>query len=177
MKATDTNPRRKAGKKERKPDVPHNLTVEERRQIALAICARVANGEYLGKICKEPGMPHTQTFWNWRNEDAVVFAAYAHAQEARAERLADQVVEVADEKPNHFIDDKGRERIDPGSVAHQKLRMDARKWVAAKLLPKRYGERIELGGKLTHEVVPPDVVLDKVRTMSPVLANLTRGKN
>jgi hypothetical protein len=168
----------RANRRHRKQRIDPSLSSEDRRAIALEVCQRVANGEYLSAVCKSsPRFPTAQCFWCWRNDDPIIFAAYADAQEARAERLADEIVEVADEKPNHFVDEKGRERIDPGSVAHQKLRVDTRRWVAAKLLPKRYGEYLDIGGKLGIEIIPPEIVLDKVRKMSPLLARLAGDKN
>lgn len=144
--------------------------------MGLKICERVANGEFLKRICREPDQPSTITFWSWRNADAVLFASYTRAQEARAELLVDETNDLVETAPT-YTDEKGVKRVDGAGVGMLKLKVATRQWTASKLLPKRYGERIELGGTLTHNIVPPDVVLDKVRTMSPLLAGLVRGKN
>lgn len=44
------------------------------------------------------------------------------------------------------VDDKGVARIDSAWVAWQRNRVDARKWVASKLKPKAYGERVQVAG-------------------------------
>ena len=37
-------------------------------------------------------------------------------------------------------------KIDSGYVAYQKQRIEARKWTAMKLKPKKYGDKLELAG-------------------------------
>ena len=44
------------------------------------------------------------------------------------------------------MDDKGISRTDSGWVTWQKNRIDARKWVASKLKPKKYGDRQIVAG-------------------------------
>jgi hypothetical protein len=77
---------------------------------------------------------------------------YARAREEQADTLADQIVQIADERPevNPIIDSKTGEliRIELSSsyIAWQKNRIEARKWTAMKLRPKKYGDKLELGG-------------------------------
>jgi hypothetical protein len=77
---------------------------------------------------------------------------YARAREEQADTLADQIVQIADERPevNPIIDNKTGEliRIELSSsyIAWQKNRIEARKWTAMKLRPKKYGDKLELGG-------------------------------
>lgn len=65
---------------------------------------------------------------------------YARARELQAETFADQVVTIADECED---------------ANHARVRVDARKWAASKILPKKYGERqtVEHEGSLNHFVV------------------------
>jgi hypothetical protein len=67
-------------------------------------------------------------------------------REEQADTLADEIQAIADEPPQEIVDDKGISRTDSGWVTWQKNRVDARKWVAAKLKPKKYGERQVLAG-------------------------------
>ena len=73
---------------------------------------------------------------------------YTRAREAQAELWADEVVSISDEAVT---------AADNVKVQAARLRVDARKWVAAKLLPKRYGDKVQHtgdgGGPLTVEVV------------------------
>lgn len=98
--------------------------------LAERICARLAAGESLSAICDEEGMPAKSTVTGWAVQDVEGFAAqYARAREAQAEHYAEEIVSIADTEPDY---NKARVRI------------DARKWTASKLLPKRYGDRVEL---------------------------------
>jgi hypothetical protein len=67
---------------------------------------------------------------------------YARAREDQADTLADEIHAISDELPQQIVDDKGKTRYDSAYVQWQKNRVDARKWVAAKLKPKKYSDRI-----------------------------------
>lgn len=105
----------------------------------------LAGGDSLVKACKDVGI-HVTTFFRWMDGDTELRNLYAHAREAQAEYFANDIVAIADEvevvgvmTPDGVMDFK----LDPVGVARNKLRIDARKWVAAKLLPKKYGEKVE----------------------------------
>lgn len=73
---------------------------------------------------------------------------YARARESQAEVLADEIIEIADDSSEDFIFAEGEDKDGNGAkkfinkeyVKRSALRVDARKWVAAKLLPKKYGD-------------------------------------
>lgn len=118
-----------------------HLTDEDRQALQDTICDRIAGGESLRAICAEDAMPNKGTVMRWLAKDEEFAAAYTQAQLARAELYGDEVVDLADDK---------------GIPADQKrIMVDARKWAAARLLPKKYGERMALdhGGNVTvtHE--------------------------
>jgi hypothetical protein len=57
--------------------------------------------------------------------------------------MAEEIVEISDEgKRDTYIDAYGNERTDYDVIARSKLRVDTRKWLLAKMLPKVYGDRI-----------------------------------
>jgi len=97
-------------------------------EIATSILARIAAGEALTRICKSPGMPPVVAVYEWARDNPEFASAYARARDDRADTLADQITDIADD-----------ESIPPDSRG---VRVDARKWVAAKLLPKRYGDKV-----------------------------------
>ena len=73
---------------------------------------------------------------------------YARAREAQAEARADEIVDIADDGSGDFTTDKdGKEIVSHENVQRSRLRVDARKWVAAKLLPKKYGDRLQHTGE------------------------------
>ena len=112
--------------------------------IAGEICGRIAAGESLNRICKEDGMPDQVTVYRWIAANEEFRKIYAQAREEQAETLADEITDLADEAPVQVVDDKGTARVDNGWVTWQKNRVDARKWVAAKLKPRKYGDKLDL---------------------------------
>lgn len=86
-------------------------------------------------------MPPASTVREWVIDDRDGFAAhYARARHMLAERWADEVLTIGDELPPVAPDG----RIDGAAVQHQRLRVDSRKWLLAKVLPKLYGDRVAL---------------------------------
>lgn len=120
--------------------------------MALAICGRLADGESLKSICAGDDMPDKATVYRWLAADEAFRDMYARAREDQADTLADEIVAIADEAEVSAKQD-GEEvhlALDATAVARNRLRVDARKWVAAKLKPKKYGDRI------SQEVSGPD---------------------
>jgi hypothetical protein len=110
--------------------------------IALEICERIADGESLVKICSDPKMPKKTAVYEWLLRYKEFADIYARAREDQADTLADEIHAISDELPQQIVDDKGKTRYDSAYVQWQKNRVDARKWVAAKLKPKKYSDRI-----------------------------------
>ncbi|ABX34581.1 putative terminase small subunit protein [Delftia acidovorans SPH-1] len=128
--------------------------------IATKLCDRIAAGESLRKICTDPKMPSMATVMRWlgKPENAAFREQYACARDAQADKLVEEMLEIADEECTMVRSDKHGSKDDDGqgntevvfdatAVARNKLRVDARKWVASKMAPKKYGD------KVTQEVV------------------------
>lgn len=114
-------------------------------ELAAEICERLAAGESLRGICKSEHMPPESTVRSWVIDDVHGFAAqYARARDLGLDALAEEVIEIADESPGTL--DNGA--TDSGGVAHKRLRFDARRWYLSKLAPKKYGDKLEIEGKV-----------------------------
>lgn len=94
------------------------------------ICSRLAVGESLNRICKDADMPAMSTVFGWLSKHPEFLEKYTRAREAQAETHADRIIEIADDAD-----------IDAN---HKRIMVDARKWVASKLKPKRYGDKLDL---------------------------------
>jgi hypothetical protein len=94
------------------------------------ICSRLAIGESLNRICKDADMPAMSTVFGWLSKHPEFLEKYTRAREAQAETHADRIIEIADDAD-----------IDAN---HKRIMVDARKWVASKLKPKRYGDKLDL---------------------------------
>jgi hypothetical protein len=107
------------------------------------IFERVANGESLNKICSEPGMPARKSFYEWVAQDETVLRRYEFAMTMRADTYAEQTIEISDDsRADKYIDENGREVTNHEVVNRARLRVDARKWYASKLAPKKYGDKV-----------------------------------
>ena len=104
--------------------------------LADEICERIADGQSLRAICSEPGKPDKSTVFRWLGQNEAFRDQYARARESQADTLFDDILDIVDQSDDPQI---------------ARLRMDARKWMAGKLRPKVYGDKVELGGKVDHE--------------------------
>lgn len=125
-------------------------------EIADKICEGLADAKSLRKICLEDGMPSQSTVFRWLADEryATFREQYARAREAQADALFDEILDIADDGSNDFMSED--HKYDGDAVQRSKLRVDARKWMAGKLAPKRYGDKIELSGpgdKGEHKLV------------------------
>jgi len=128
-------------------------------ETALIICARIAQGEPLTRICKSDDMPDITTVYRWIAAREEFRHMYAISREDQADTMADEIISIADEADVSITQDGEETRLslDSVAIARNRLRVDARKWVAAKLKPKKYGDRIAQevtgadGGPVAHE--------------------------
>lgn len=113
--------------------------------IADKICERLADGESLRQICADDAMPSRSAVFKWLGKHPEFADQYARAREEQAETLADEIVGIADETEVRAQGEDGEVvlSLDPTAIARNRLRVDARKWVAAKLKPKKYGDKVQ----------------------------------
>ena len=135
---------------------------------AARICRRLAEGESLRGICADKAMPAISTVMGWlfngKYED--FSEQYTRARQAQAELRADEIIDIAD----------GAEHGASEAVQAARLRVDARKWVAAKLLPKKYGDKLqhtgEGGGPIRTEVDLTGIPTDVLRELRELAARI-----
>ncbi len=135
------------------------MGVEFSQEIADLICERIANGESLRAICSEDDMPNKATVFRWLSADSAFSDQYARARETQADSLFDEILTIADtpmEGQRTKVTDKGIETTTGDMIEHRRLQVDARKWMAGKLQPKKYGDKItqELTGAGGAPLVP-----------------------
>lgn len=144
-------------------------------ELTAEILSRISNGESLRKITSSEGMPCMDTVWKWILRHPDFAEQYAKAREEQAETYADEIIAIIDEQPQQVVDDKGVARTDSGWVAWQRNRVDARKWVASKLKPKKYGDRVALAGDAEAPVVVQNQTSEEVRETLKILEMKIRG--
>jgi hypothetical protein len=128
---------------------PSEYTLEQ----AMEVCARIASGEPLTAICRDDGIPDVKTVYRWLVANEEFRLLYARAREDQADTLADQIIDIADTpvqgtKTKTDANGKVIETTEGDMIEHRRLQVDARKWIAAKMKPRKYGDqlRTELTG-------------------------------
>jgi hypothetical protein len=118
------------------------------RELADEICQRIAEGETLTGICSGPDMPSKAAVLLWVRDNRDGFSdRYAHARDLQLEGIADEMLDLADDARNDWMERQSGEGtitvVDHEHVARTKLRLETRKWLLVKLKPQRYGDKIE----------------------------------
>lgn len=120
-------------------------------ELGSEICLRLASGESLRSICRDAGMPDKGTVLKWLflEKFPEFNDQYARARRVQAELYAEEVIGIADDGTNDYmekLDDEGNpngKQVNGEHIQRSRLRVDTRKWVACKLLPKVYGDKVE----------------------------------
>ena len=104
-------------------------------EVADLICQAIATSPIgLKTLCAQrPDLPPWQTIMAWLNRYPQFQEQYARAKQQQMEVLADEILEISDANV-----------LDASQVQHAKLRVDTRKWLMSKLLPKKYGDRLDV---------------------------------
>lgn len=133
------------------------------QEIAERICAELALGKSLRTVCKGEDMPAIATIFNWFRTQEGFVEQYARAKEESSDALVEEMLDIADDAPLKVT---GMDKSDSARVHAEAMRVDTRKWIASKLKPKKYGDRLDLttkGEKLPtpiyggQSVTPKDV--------------------
>jgi hypothetical protein len=139
-----------------------------------AICQAVLQGMRDGlsafKACQAAGVPQS-TFNRWVDADVKLAEDYAHAREDLIERMANEVLELADSD----VPETGDGKRDWQAIQQRKLQVDSRKWLLSKLAPKKYGDRLELAGDKENPLQVQTIDASKLST--DVLAQIIAAKD
>lgn len=118
------------------------------------ICKQLAEGKSLKKIGEASDMPSRITIHSWLfDENKKEFLIkYNTAINVRTENMFDELNDIADDGTNDFIERKSKDGEsftvqNPEVVARSRLRVDTRKWYLSKVMPKKYGDKLDLTSK------------------------------
>lgn len=98
------------------------------------ICDKVSTTtDGLRKMCaNNPEFPTSETILQWRYKYPQFAASYAQAKLHQADLFAEQIIDICDE-----------EQHTSEGIQHARLRVDTRKWLTSKLIPKIYGDKVQ----------------------------------
>ena len=119
-------------------------------ELADRICAQLADGISLRTVCLADDMPDKSTVFRWLRTNTAFRDQYARAKEESADALTDEMLDIADDGSNDWMKDNDPEnpiyKLNGEHINRSRLRVDTRKWIASKLKPKRYGDKLEHTG-------------------------------
>ena len=127
----------------RKNGRPSGFTPE----LADEFCEQIASGKSNREACKTLSITNS-AMYSWLQKNREFQEQYAHARERQADLLIGEIIAIADELEIEatYKGDTVKLDVSATAVARARLRIDARKWVASKLAPKKYGEKLQVGG-------------------------------
>lgn len=135
-----------------RPKRPRGRPSKFSQELADEICLIVSTSSIgIRRLCAQhPEFPDPVTIYRWMLKNEEFRKQYARAKEFQCQLLFDEIVEIADTaKPGVVVktDAVGKkETIYRDMTDHRRLQIDARKWSLSKLLPKKYGDRLEVAG-------------------------------
>ena len=116
-------------------------------EIGEAICELIAMGYTIKQICL---MPHInvsdRSVYRWLVKQDTFRQMYVRAREHQAERFAEEIIEIADDGSNDWMERElangnGTELvINHDHIARSRLRVDTRKWLMSKQASHKYGD-------------------------------------
>jgi hypothetical protein len=124
MSEATTNPDQKSEEK------PFGRPTIYSQELADEICNRLAHGETLRTIiASSPHLPCRTTIYRWNADNEDFRNQYTKARAEQADYYAELIVD---------------ESYSSHDAAIGRLRVDALKWAASKMAPKKYGDKIEV---------------------------------
>ena len=110
-------------------------------ETAVLVCERIATSPVcMEKICEAPDMPSVACVFRWLRDHADFREMYVIAKEMQVEYLLEQCLDIVDDDSRDIITTAdGRKIINTAVLRRHKMQIDFRKWLASKLLPRKYG--------------------------------------
>lgn len=138
-------------------------TTEQKDILLTTIFKDIENGDSLRKALISAKIS-SKTFYEWLEEEDAdgnqtewskeKVKQYARACEERAEALLDEMIDIVDTtNADAYVDDEGNTKVDGNVIQRARLQYDARKWLVSKLNPKKYGDKVQVGGDADNPIV------------------------
>lgn len=126
------------------------------KELVDTICKQIIEGKSLRSICNQKNMPNRDTVYQWlKDGDKKEFSnQYAQARRLQAESLVDKVLDILEKDRETMIE-----------VNDARLKVDAIKWLAGKLDPKKYGEKQQIDANISTDNKLRDMTDDELQAI------------
>jgi hypothetical protein len=139
----------KAPEAPKKMGAPKGSGSKYTEELADRICDLVSNGVNLRKVCRMDGMPSWRTVYDWVVAHPDFAARLARAREMGFDALAEEALEISNTPmmgQKQVMGDKSTFTTVEDMLGHRKLQIETRLKLLAVWDPKRYGNKVQLGG-------------------------------
>lgn len=148
-------------------------------EIVDSICLQLASGRSLRAICSASDMPSEDTVYTWLHKHPAFSEKYIRARAGQAEKYAAEIIDIADDASQDRVtrtreDGTEYEEVDHEHINRARLRVDSRKWIASKLLPKVYGDRTIIQDEREPDGVNAGALLAQLLAMEQSTGLLSR---
>lgn len=116
-------------------------------QLGEEICFAIAvSDKSLRALCRENShWPNANTICEWRIKNKHFGEAYMRAKLQQIEVLVDEILAIADDATqDNILNSRGKIVVDHGHISRSRLRINTRKWLAAKLCPRLCGDYVRV---------------------------------
>ncbi len=114
-------------------------------ELADRVCRGICAGQSIRTVCKADDMPDIATVFRWMRQYPDFCEQYTRATLERTELHAEDMIDIADDSSADYAErlENGKASVlaDHDHINRARLRVDTRKWIASKLLPKKYGDQ------------------------------------
>lgn len=113
------------------------------------ICDAIAStSKGTKKLCAEHShWPCQDTLFTWLRTYPEFSEQYAQAKVCQIELLIDEILEISDDaSQDQYVNEIGSLVSNSTTIQRARLKVDTRKWLASKLVPKVYGNKIDIEG-------------------------------
>lgn len=124
-----------------------SYTDQEKLKVITDICDNVVEERISFNEAVESSTISLVTFYKWIAADEKLEKIYNYAREVRSDVLFEEIIEIADtteEGTKTKTTSNGIEITTGDMTDHRRLKIDARKWVVAKMQPKKYGDKLDI---------------------------------
>lgn len=129
------------------------------------VLERIADGEYLEEVCRDPDMPSATTVKKYKRQDAKFASAYARAREDQMESLEFQAMTTARDGSRDWKEVKnqdGSTKLVPDHevIGRSRLIVEQIRWNMTKIFPALYGDRVAVD---VNPATPLETILNKAK--------------
>lgn len=130
------------------------------------IVHRVSAGKSLSTVLADDDMPTWPTFHAMLKQNDALREAYDKAVQDRADKMADEILELSDQEMPAGLEGA----MASAWVQQKRMQVDARKWIASKLKPRVYGDRIDMTvrDERISVIGALEAAQSRVKSLSPI---------